>query len=517
MELPKLRKVDPNKPKKKKILLLSDDIRMFSGIATQGKEMVLGTVDKYDWVQIAGSIKHPEKGKVVDISQDAIKETGVEDASVILYPTDGYGSQELVREIMIREEPDMIIHFTDPRFWGWLYQMEHEIRQQIPLVYLNIWDDLPDPKWNEQFYRSCDMLMAISKQTYGINRRILDDYEDWQVNYVPHGIGQTKNYPVEKGTEEFEEMMAYKKQLFGEKEYDYILFLNNRNIRRKNISDIILAYKSFCDGLSEEEADRCLLYLHTSAIDNNGTDLPAVVENVCPDYNVAISNGHVGSKELRWLYNIADTSINLASNEGFGLTTCESLMNGTPIIVNVTGGLQDQCGFKLNGKPLTAEDYVEIGSLHDINKWKPMLGKELTHGPWVEPVWSKTRSLKGSVPTPFIFDDTVAYEDVVPSLEYFYTLGREKRKELGKQGHEWVCSDESGMNSKSLSDNYKKCFETTFENFKPRNRFVLEKVSYKDRMTKLNLVNPQSRVQKSTQTVEIDSPMINLPKLKKIK
>ena len=38
--------------------------------------------------------------------------------------------------------------------------------------------------------------------------------------------------------------------------------------------------------------------------------------------------------------------------------------------VNVTGGLQDQCGFRVkgSGKLLTAEDYVEIGSLHEDRK-----------------------------------------------------------------------------------------------------------------------------------------------------
>ena len=34
--------------------------------------------------------------------------------------------------------------------------------------------------------------------------------------------------------------------------------------------------------------------------------------------------------------NINDVTINMGPNEGFGLGTCESLMNGTPIIVNVT-------------------------------------------------------------------------------------------------------------------------------------------------------------------------------------
>ena len=58
--------------KKKKILLLSDDIRMHSGVATVSRELVTGTVEKYDWVQLGGAINHPDKGQIVDIS-DSIK------------------------------------------------------------------------------------------------------------------------------------------------------------------------------------------------------------------------------------------------------------------------------------------------------------------------------------------------------------------------------------------------------------------------------------------------------------
>ena len=52
--------------KKKKIMLLSDDLRMSSGVGTMSREFVVGTLDRYDWVQIGGAIKHPENGKVVD-------------------------------------------------------------------------------------------------------------------------------------------------------------------------------------------------------------------------------------------------------------------------------------------------------------------------------------------------------------------------------------------------------------------------------------------------------------------
>ena len=103
---------------KKKILLLSDDLRMSSGIGTMSKEFVLGTLHHYDWAQIGGAIKHPEQGKVVDMNETCRKETGVEDASLTIYPIDGYGNSEILRGVIEREKPDAILHYTDPRFWG---------------------------------------------------------------------------------------------------------------------------------------------------------------------------------------------------------------------------------------------------------------------------------------------------------------------------------------------------------------------------------------------------------------
>ena len=88
---------------KKKILLLSDDLRMSSGVGTMSKEFVLGSCHHFDWVQVGGAIKHPEDGKVVNMDESIRKETGVEDAKLTIYPISGYGSQELLRTIFGRE------------------------------------------------------------------------------------------------------------------------------------------------------------------------------------------------------------------------------------------------------------------------------------------------------------------------------------------------------------------------------------------------------------------------------
>ena len=197
MKLPKLQSVDLNAKKKKKILLFSDDLRMSSGVGTMSREFVMGTVHHFDWVQVGGAIKHPEEGKVVDMKQAIKDEIGV-DGYLKIYPVSGYGSPEILRELLRVEKPDAILHYTDPRFWGWLYQMEHEIRQDIPIFYYNIWDDWPAPQYNENYYECCDLIMNISKQTVAIVDEVAKNRPrtDTDSTYIPHGINEEFFYPI---------------------------------------------------------------------------------------------------------------------------------------------------------------------------------------------------------------------------------------------------------------------------------------------------------------------------------
>ena len=456
---------------KKRILLLSDDLRMHSGIATVSNDIVIGTLDKYEWVQIGGAINHPDQGKIIDMNEASRKETGVEHAYLKLYPTSGYGNPDLLREVMTMEKPDAILHFTDPRFWGWLYNMEHEIRQNIPIMYYNIWDDLPDPKYNTNFYRSSDLLMGISKQTYGINKRLLKEhnYEDWQIKYVPHGINSKKIYPIEDfGDTKFTQF----RQTFGLDDYKFKILYLNRNIRRKCPGDVVLAYKHFMDGLTEEQRKECVMIFHTSPSDENGTDIRAVHNALCPEYPVIFTHDKIGSfddEQMNYIYNSSDVYINLASNEGFGLGSCEALNVKKPIVVNVTGGLQDQCGFKKeDGTYLTADDYVELGSNHR--------GTYKEHGEWVKPVFPSNISLQGSPSTPYIFDDRCSYEDAGDALRYWYDEGLEGRKKAGQKGYEFVKTKEISMDAKNMCNTMVDSIDTCFEKWKPRKRYTLEVV-----------------------------------------
>ena len=458
---------------KKKILLLSDDLRMHSGIATQSKEFVMGTLHKYDWVQIGGAVKHPEEGKIMDMSQAIQNEYGISKPYLKIYPISGYGNPNLLRQIINLEKPDAILHFTDPRFWTWLYNMEHELRQDIPIMYYNIWDDLPDPKYNTNFYRSSDMLMSISKQTYGINKRILSEYgfEDWQTAYVPHGISSKRVFKVHPDDENFK---AFETK-FGLDKYKFKILYLNRNIRRKSPGDVAMAYKHMMDKLTPEQRKECVFVWHAAVSDENGTDMRAVCETLLPDYPVIFTHdtqgGGFNDAEMNYLYNSVDVYINMASNEGFGLGSCEALHAGTPIVVNVTGGLQDQCGF-MDSDPtggafryLDEEDYVELGSNHRQ--------EYTTHGKWVKPVWPSNISLCGSPLTPYIFDDRCSYEDAGEALLEWYNEGPEERERCGELGRQFVLN-EGRMTAKHLSDSFIENIETCFEKWKPREKYTME-------------------------------------------
>ena len=457
---------------KKKILLLSDDLRMASGIATMSKELVLGTAHKYDWFQVGAAINHPEAGKILDVSEDIQKNYGIADANVKILPWNGYGNADLIRQLINAENPDAILHFTDPRYWTWLYDIEHEIRQNVPLLFYAIWDDLPDPMYNRNYYESCDWIGCISRQTYGIIKRIGNRTDkptwkpkaDWQVDYVPHGINTDVYKPADVPSD-------FKKEILGDKEYEFVLYWSNRNIRRKQPADVIVAFQKFCDNIGKEKADKCLLLMHTQPVDENGTDLPAVIEAVAPNCNIKFSEKRRSQQELNLIYNMVDATINIANNEGFGLATAESVMAGTPIIVNVTGGLQDQCGFKVEGNVLVADDYIKIGSLHQWREWE---GKAKP-GPWAIPVWSRAQALAGSVPTPYIWDDRVDLHDVAEAIEKMYNTPKEERKANALIGREFFIN-EAGLSHTNMCQTLIDGIEATFENWKPRQRFEVFKV-----------------------------------------
>jgi glycosyltransferase involved in cell wall biosynthesis len=448
--------------KRKKILLICDDIRVHSGVATIARELVINTAQHFNWVNVGGAINHPEQGKRLDLSADTNNSTGLTDASVTLYPSNGYGDARLIRQLISIERPDAIFLITDPRYFIWLFQIENEIRRKTPIIYLNIWDDYPAPMYNRPYYESCDALLAISKQTKNINELVLGDKAKGKIiEYVPHGLNENVFKPLDQNNEQ---LKAFKKELFKGKDIDFALFFNSRNIRRKQIPDAMFAYKIFIDSLTEEQARKCAFVLHTQVVDDNGTDLAAVQEMLFGSdtkYNIIYSDKYSTPEQMNLLYNSTDAQILLTNNEGWGLSLTEAILVGNPIIANVTGGMQDQMRFSKKGK------WIDFSADFPSNH----TGKYKEHGEWAFPVYPTNRSIQGSPLTPYIWDDRCNAEDAAEQIMNVYKLSKEERKALGLKGREWALSDEAGFTGLNMGKKVITTLDKLFKTWKPREKY----------------------------------------------
>lgn len=468
---------------RKNILLLCDDIRMHSGIATMAREIVTNSAHHFNWFNVGAAVKHPDAGKTLDISADINKMALIDDANVKIMPSNGYGNPELVRGLLHKNDFDAVFIFTDPRYWVWLFEMEREIRAKMPIMWLNIWDEYPAPMYNKSFYNSVDVLMAISQQTKNINELVLGDAaKDKIIEYVPHGINESEFYPIKEDHYLAKDLEEFKKKTIPVDDLEFVVFFNSRNIHRKHPADLILAYQKFCETIGPEKAKKCALVMHTAAADPNGTDLKAVKSALTdPTYtNIFFSQSKISPAQMNLLYNMADVTALISSNEGWGLSLTESMMAGTMVIANTTGGMQDQMRF---------ED--DKGNWVKINKDFPSnhLGTYKKHGEWGEAVYPANVALAGSIPTPYIFDARCDIDDVAEAITKIYNLSPEERDRRGLAGREWVTSKESNMSSKHMVENIINIVDRGIETFKPRPKVEVIKVESQENIIQTHQFN----------------------------
>jgi glycosyltransferase involved in cell wall biosynthesis len=372
--------------KKMKVMVLSDHPFSPSGVGTQTMYMLEGLLKtgKYQFLCLGGAIKH------ANYNPTKTEKWGDD---LIIMPVDGYGNHDMVRSFMRQFKPDIIWFMTDPRFWVWLWQIEQEIRANVPMIYYHVWDNYPYPKFNRKFYLSNDKIVTISKLTSDIVKTVAPEVDE---EYLPHAVNPDIFKPLDE--KEYSNLIQKDKTLF---------FWTNRNARRKMSGSVIWWFKEFLDKVGH---DKAFLLMHTDPKDPHGQDLEAIARELgLSRKNFGVSAAKVPPQQMAQFYNAADATINISDAEGFGLSVLESLSCGTPVIANKTGGMQDQ--------------------MTD--------GKEV-FGVLIDPA---SRAIIGSQEVPFIYEDRVSKEDFISALEKIHNMSREERKELGRKGHEYINKD----------------------------------------------------------------------------
>ena len=404
--------------KKIRILTISDHPLLPSGVGTQTKYMIeaLLKTGKFEILSLGGAIKHP------NYSPSKTEEWGDD---WIIVPVDGYSNPEQLRGHLMAWKPDIVYFMTDPRFYEWLWQMEDEIRENVPMVYYHVWDNYPYPTYNSRFYNSNDLIATISKVTSDIVRTVSPEVEEI---YLPHAVDPEVFRKLSTPTEIAFLKNARRSQGIEDK---FILFFNSRNARRKQSGSLIFWYKDFLDKLDKEDREKCCLLMHTDINDPNGQPLEFIANELgLQNGEIMFSKDKLPPKQMNTLYNIADCTICISDAEGFGLSAMESLASGTPLIATLTGGLQEQV---TDGKN--------------------------TFGVGLEPA---SKAIIGSLSVPWIYEDRVNGEDVVNAIYKMYKMSKKDREKLGALGAEHIQKNYSFL---SFQEKWVEAMEGVYEKY----------------------------------------------------
>ena len=383
-----------------------------SGVGTQTRYVIetLLKTGRYKFICLGGAVKHK------DYNPQKIE--GWED-DWIVYPVKGYGTQEMVRSAIFNEKPDILWFMTDPRFYEWLWVLENEIRVHVPMIYYHVWDNYPYPNYNKKFYDSTDIIASISKVTYDIVNNVAPDVEN---HYIPHAVDMNIFSPMSD-----EEIRETRSKQFGEDKNRVTFFWNNRNARRKMSGSLVTWFNEFAEEVGPENVR---LIMHTDPNDPNGQDLNVLISNLnADDGRILLSNKKVHPSVLATMYNMSDCTINISDAEGFGLATLESLACQTPIIVNMTGGLQEQV--------TDGEEWFGIG------------------------LTPASKAIIGSQQVPYIYEDRVSKEDFIQALRDIFLMSHNERKILGIRGRQHVVKN---YNFETYKKNWINLMDSIIEN-----------------------------------------------------
>ena len=171
--------------------------------------------------------------------------------------------------------------------------------------------------------------------------------------------------------------------------------------------------------------------MHTDPFDNHGQDLNAIVSKLgLTNGEVMFSTQPVPAETLAKIYNFVDCTINISDAEGFGLATLESLSCGTPIIVNMTGGLQEQV--------TDGENWFGIG---------------------LEPC---SKAIIGSQQVPYIYEDRISEKDIVDAMLKMFNMASDDRQKLSELGQKHV---EKNYNFEDFKTEWPKLLKNTYDKY----------------------------------------------------
>jgi len=157
------------------------------------------------------------------------------------------------------------------------------------------------------------------------------------------------------------------------------------------------------------------------------------------DHTILYSNGIINFQTLNEYYNISDCTINISHSEGFGLSTLESMMTGTPIIAPLTGGQTRQIIDHRSGEEMGRALPIEIKLMNSTQN------------------------------VPYIYEDYCSVETIAQKIWEMYTMDPEEYQILQSKVLDYANSE---FNYEKVVQKWHESLQETIRDWKQNYRSI---------------------------------------------
>jgi len=241
---------------------------------------------------------------------------------------DPYGRRKAAA-MMQQMDYDILFLFQDSFILDFMPQVLPALKAQgkkfKSICYYPI-DGRPKESWIKNV-TTADHVVTYSQYAVDNSKLVYPDAGDIDIIYHGANVTDFRRLPEQ-------DVLGFRKNFFGKGADKFIITNLNRNQHRKDIPRTIAAFKEF-----KKKVPNSLLYLHMAAQDQ-GWNLNEVVksygltikEDVVFPENFGPNQGYP-IEIVNALYNASDLVVSTTLGEGWGMSWCESMAAGTPVLM----------------------------------------------------------------------------------------------------------------------------------------------------------------------------------------
>lgn len=316
------------------IVVLTEDPNKSSGYSVNGRLISWALAEKWDTVVVGEGTSEPmmydTRGRDFPVIPCEVSNPSD--------PRNAKMGQEVMHSLLNEYNPDVVVTIVDPHRVSYLHSLHNPVSVSFPIR--NVGEEIEKTEVMKRFSREISQVDTEPSFEW-VSLIPIDGQpapESWKpfIEEVDYAIAAA-DYGMERMKKDYN-LTPYKiphavdyRDVSAQTDDTFLIGTVNRNQFRKHTPRLIESWGKFYNNAGRP--DDVEFYIHSGYDDNSGWLLDKYLKKYDIEDAVRDYEGYVSRERLMEIYSEFDIFCSATGGEGFGLTTIESMAQGTPVLI----------------------------------------------------------------------------------------------------------------------------------------------------------------------------------------